>query len=471
MKLSELPFTYFCTGARNQTLLSLFNTESLSLEIDERAASFKALGFAKSTKQPVAICTTSGTAVSECLSAMVEAYYSDVPLLLITGDRPARMQKTGAPQTINHEIISREYRRTFLEVSTHELQSLDFSKLSYPAHINVIIENENEIDSSHAPFYENSWDGFELFLKEHPRPLILVSHESDSMRDFVKHLIQTGIPFYAETLSQGHDLSTIKYETDCIKLINEKLFTSVIRIGHTPLSKAWRLLEKKHLPTFSFDSRGLGALSYGALMKYSSKELTCLEKWKSSLAIIKPFTLPQKKYQDLNQLLIKYPHSELSFHMRLQGYLPERSHVFIGNSLSIRFFEMIQTRDFKIFANRGANGIDGQLSTAIGLAHSTSEIVYCILGDITTQYDLSSLASIPQNLKLIILNNFGGQIFNVMKMNPRMIMEHGFNFEKITHAFGLTYARNDFEFFNSVQVFEVNPSNFETLELLRSWEA
>jgi hypothetical protein len=57
-----------------------------------------------------------------------------------------------------------------------------------------------------------------------------------------------------------------------------------------------------------------------------------------------------------------------------------------------------------------------------------------------------------------------------MKMNPRMIMEHGFNFEKISHAFGLTYARNDFELFNSVQVFEVNPSNFETLELLKSWD-
>ena len=402
---------------------------------------------------------------------MVEAYYSDVPLVLITGDRPARMQKTGAPQTINHEIITREYRKTFLEVSLHGLQNLDFSKICYPAHINVIIENDSEVDSSLAPFYESNWDGFELFLKENPRPLILISHESDSMRDFVNEIILTGLPFYAESLSQAHDISLIKYEIDCIKLLNANFFTSVIRIGHTPLSKAWRLLEKKHLPTFSFDSRGFSALSYGSLMRYSSNELIRLDIWNRCLSTIKPFHLALKTSHELNLLLKNFPQSELTFHMHLQNFIPEGAHVFIGNSLSIRFFEMIQTRNYKIFGNRGANGIDGQLATSIGLAHSTKETVYCILGDITTQYDLSSIACLPYNLKLVIVNNFGGRIFNVMKMNSQMVMEHELDFEKITKAFGLTYAKNNFEFFNSVQVFEMNPSNQETLALLKSWDA
>ena len=471
MKISDLPFTYFCTGARNQTLLPLFNSNCLSFEIDERAASFKALGFAKSTQQPVAICTTSGTAVSECLSSMVEAYYSDVPLLLITGDRPSRMQNTGAPQTINHEAITRDYRRTFLEVSLLEFQNLDFSKISYPAHINVIIENESEKDSSLAPFYESSWDGFELFLKENPRPLILISHEANSMREFTKGILKMGLPFYAESLSQGHDISSIKYEIDCINSLNNKIFTSVIRIGHTPLSKAWRLLEKHHLPTFSFDPRGLSGLSYGSVMKYSSTELSNLEIWNRCLLSIKPFLLPLKTSQQLKLLLKAYPQCELSFHLQLQEFIPEGAHVFIGNSLTIRFFEMIQTRNYKIFGNRGANGIDGQLATAIGLAHSTKETVYCILGDITTQYDLSSLARIPENLKLVIVNNHGGRIFDVMRMSSEMVMEHGFNFEKMALAFGLSYAKNNFEYFNQVQVFEINPSNPDTMAMLRGWEA
>jgi 2-succinyl-5-enolpyruvyl-6-hydroxy-3-cyclohexene-1-carboxylate synthase len=471
MKISELPFVYFCTGARNQTLLPLFNSDRLNFEIDERAASFKALGFAKSLQQPVAICTTSGTAVSECLSAMVEAFYSDVPILLITGDRPLRMQKTGAPQTINHEIITREYRKTYLEMSLSELQSFDLSTIHYPAHINVVIENESEKDSFLVRKYENSWEGFELFLRQNPRPLILISHETTSMRPFITSLLETGLPFYAESLSQGHDLSPIKFEIELVNALKNKCFTSVIRIGHTPLSKAWRMLESYHLPTFCFDSRGLTGLSYGSVLKYSSAELMEIELWWLRITNLSPFLLPLKPTHFLKQLLTEFPESELACLSKMQEFIPEGSYLFLGNSLSIRFFEIIQTKNYKIYGNRGANGIDGQLATAIGLAQSTKENVYCILGDLTTRYDLSSLANLPKNLKLVIMNNYGGRIFEVMGMRTEMVMNQDFNFEKIIQAFGLNYARNNLEYFNSVQVFEFNPSNNDTMSLLDKWES
>ena len=471
MKVADLPYTYFCTGARNESLLPLFNTGRISFEIDERAASFKALGFAKATLQPVAICTTSGTAVSECLSAMIEATYSEIPLLLISADRPERMHSTGAPQTINHEIITRAYRRTYLQLTFSEFTNLDLSQVLYPAHINVIIDSKSEREPSQVAQFENNWEGFNLFLQNHPRPLFLISHESESMRNFVEKLSKTRILFYSEALSQSHDLSPIKFETDLIKALKNNQFSSVIRIGHTPLSKAWRMLENYHLPTFSFDSRALTALSYGNVMPLSAKELNCSSQFWNAVANLEPFKIPLKSSTDLKQLINIFPRSEVSCLSLLQEFIPEGSIVYLGNSLSIRFFEMAQKKNYVFFGNRGANGIDGQLATAIGLSQSTQERVYCILGDLTTQYDLSSLASLPQNLKLIIMNNYGGRIFETMKLSPKMVLEHELNFERFANAFNLTYSRNDYEKFNHSQVFEINPMNTETMEMLSRWEA
>lgn len=470
MKVSELSFTYFCTGARNQSLLDLFNPDRLSFEIDERAASFKALGYAKFSNQPAAVCTTSGTAVSECLSAMVEAYYSDVPLLLITGDRPLRMQNTGAPQTINHEAITRGYRNTYLEMTQNELQNLDLTQLVYPAHINVIIQNEGEKDSPAASLYKSSWAGFENFLNDHPRPLILVSHEQTSMRNFIARLCETGIPFYAESLGQGHDLSVIKYEKDLVDGIKNNRFTSVIRIGHTPLSKAWRMLEGHHLPVFSFDSRGLPALSYGPVLKYTSADLLNLPHWWEAIKSIAPFEIHSTSSDKFNALIQSFPQSELGWLSKLQDHIPVGSLVYVGNSLTIRFFEMIQTKELKVYGNRGANGIDGQLSSAIGIAQSTKETVYCILGDLTTLYDLSSIMSLPPNLKLIIINNNGGRIFEVMKMRQEMVMQNNFNFKALATALSLSYAQNDFDKFHEAQIFEINPSHPDTLLFLSRWQ-
>src|SRR5665648_55316 len=132
---------FFCTGARNHDLLKIFNETLLIFEIDERVASFKALGLSKMSSKPVAICTTSGTAVSECLSAMLEAYYSDLKLVLITGDRPKKLHGTGAPQTINHEALTKSCRRSFIEIDISELPDLRLEDMDFPVHINVIIDD------------------------------------------------------------------------------------------------------------------------------------------------------------------------------------------------------------------------------------------------------------------------------------------------------------------------------------------
>jgi 2-succinyl-5-enolpyruvyl-6-hydroxy-3-cyclohexene-1-carboxylate synthase len=92
-----------CSGSRNAPLIAVVG-EAYSF-VDERSAAFFAIGRARRDERPVAVITTSGTAVAELLPAAVEAYYSGTPLVLITADRPARYRGTGAPQSIEQEAI------------------------------------------------------------------------------------------------------------------------------------------------------------------------------------------------------------------------------------------------------------------------------------------------------------------------------------------------------------------------------
>jgi 2-succinyl-5-enolpyruvyl-6-hydroxy-3-cyclohexene-1-carboxylate synthase len=99
----------------------------------------------------------------------------------------------------------------------------------------------------------------------------------------------------------------------------------------------------------------------------------------------------------------------------------------------------------------------------------TNENVYCVLGDVTTFYDLSSLREIPENLKLIIMNNKGGRIFDMLKLDKRIILEHNHDFMDIAKAFKLSYG-DDLKDFDRVQVLELSPIQTETDAFLKEWQ-
>lgn len=460
-KVKDIGRIYFCTGARNHDLLKVFAEDKIVFEFDERMASFKALGFAKGLKTPTVVCTTSGTAVSECVSAMLEAKYSGVPLVLISSDRPKKMHGTGAPQTIEHEPLTTSARGSYLEIPLGELSTLEIENPQYPLHINVLVDDTKPHEL--ALKYSADSQAFSQFLSKVKRPLFLFSHESESMRPFILKFANTNLPFYAETMSGGHDLSIIRTEKKLIELFKDKTFDSVVRIGHTPLSKVWRLLETLPLPVFSFDERGLPGLSFGEVLKLDSKALD-ESFWKAVEGIKFPFE-GDGSVETLYSLVQKYPESEPAIMKRVQDFIPYDARVYLGNSLIIRFFELMQTKRFRVEGNRGVNGIDGQLATAIGLASTTKENVYCILGDITTKYDLSSLSEMPKNLKLIIINNCGGRIFDMLKLDKRIVLEHEQDFSRIAPAMGLTYGTS----LNDQQVTELRPSREETQAFLQEW--
>lgn len=466
LRLTDLERIYFCTGARNHDLLKLFPEEKLRMEFDERMGSFKALGEAKGLHRPVAICTTSGTAVSECVSALLEARYAEVPLVLISGDRPKKMHGTGAPQTVDHDTLTAGARGSYFEVPLPELADFEITSPVFPVHINVLVDDT----TPHELTLKTSAgvDDFPVFLSKVKRPLFLFSHEARNQRPFILRFANTNLPFYAEAMSGGHDLSLIRTEKKLIELFKKNAFDGVVRVGHTPLSKVWRLLEQSPLPVFSFDHRGLPGLSFGEVASLSSTELLREEKfWASVEGMSFPFE-GDDSVEALTNLLSRYPESEPAAMKRLQDALPYDAQVYLGNSLIIRFFELTQTKRLRVSGNRGVNGIDGQLATAIGLAGSTSETVYCVLGDLTTRYDLTSLIGMPKNLRLIIINNGGGRIFDLLKLDRRIVLEHESDFSTLVPAFGVSYSQSLSDL-KTHQVIELRPDQKQTEGFLSEW--
>jgi 2-succinyl-5-enolpyruvyl-6-hydroxy-3-cyclohexene-1-carboxylate synthase len=101
----------------------------------------------------------------------------------------------------------------------------------------------------------------------------------------------------------------------------------------------------------------------------------------------------------------------------------------------------------------------------------TKETVYCILGDLTTHYDLPAIKDIPHNLKLIIINNFGGRIFETMKLDSKLVLEHENNFSNIAAAFGKSYAKNNFSKLFEVNILEIETNPDATLAFLKEWDS
>lgn len=466
LNFSSFDQVFFCSGARNQELLNQFNSKVLKFEYDERMASFKALGLTKIGQKPVVVCTTSGTAVAECIPAMLEAKYSCLPLVLVTGDRPKKLHGTGSPQTIDHEALTRGARGTYIEVSFAELRSFQLHDPEYPVHINVLMDDT--IAHSLPTLFHEGMESLGHFLRDKKSPLFLFSHEEKSMRSLVERFSETGHVFYAEALSGARDLSVIQDEKHLLELYQDNAFDCLIRIGHTPLSKIWRLLEKRPMPVMNIDARRLPGLSFGEVIGLGTKELLGNSDWWKIINETPRMVLTKKDTHRLAALIDKYPYSEVAWMKRLHDALPTGELVYLGNSLVIRFFELVQQKAFEVFGNRGVNGIDGQLATAIGMAMGTNRNVYCVLGDYTALYDLSSLREMPSNIKLIIMNNKGGRIFDMLKLDKRIVMEHETEFGPLCQALGMVYSQ-DLENLQKAQVIELNPLQAQTAEFLKEW--
>ncbi len=476
-----------CPGARNAPfVVALQKARGVSTfhHFEERSASFFALGRIKTHGRAVAVVTTSGTAVAECFAAVIEAYYSGLPLVIISADRPERYRGSGAPQVIEQKNIFGIYADPTMDLSTFKKWKW---KQNRTLHLNIcfdepLLSGEATFfkpEIKHRPVERVTYDSERLNAFKSQKPVVILGALSRAEKDMViPELQRLKLPIYAEALShcrEAHQLDGYILHSG-EKILSRLNADGVIRIGSVPTARFWRDLENSKLNVVSFSHLPFSGLSRDPLAPLPLEALKNLKTFNwTTTELQKVWDLDHKQSLKLDQLLKKYPRSEASFVSHLSGRLETNAKIYLGNSLPIRHWDLVsgfENRDLDYQANRGANGIDGQLSTFFGWC-TKEEINYGLVGDLTALYDFASLWLTPteSQFHLIILNNHGGSIFKPMFKNAAFENRHKLNFSSWAEQFSLSYKKiEDVESLDHfAQINELCPDTISSEKFHEAW--
>ena len=457
----------FSPGSRSTTMAMLFKEHEgfeTYMNIDERSASFMALGIAKAHKEPTVLVCTSGSAVSHYLPAVLEAQYSGVPLIVLSADRPHTLLHVGAPQTVDQHKIFGTAVNYFEELAVPQeshyytyprqvarkayMKAMDTKK--GPVHINVpLFEplvpelSRNHFEAGRSSFKVVKPNYSDIFacgegnnlLERYERILILAGpqidiDEAEMIRSFGESL---QAPILADPLSnvRGCGTSKVVISTYDALLAGQAFWHElkpdcVIQFGQIVVSKrvqqmiaSWTDVEYIEVnPTMdSMNPTGKTTMHVQAsidvfthLYGKNNNSDTYLNIWRR---------LDQAGKKQLS-LAIDEPHCFEGRTIReLQKQIPEDGQIFVANSMTIRDFDYFWfSGESKavLYGNRGVNGIDGTISTALGLAVN-GRPTYLVTGDLSLFHDLNGLAVAKThnlNLTIILHNNDGGGIFEYL---------------------------------------------------------
>lgn len=470
-----------CAGARNAPLvLALSRARGVRVHhfFEERSAAFFALGRIQATGRPVAVITTSGTACAELLPAAVEADHQGAPLILLTADRPRAYRGSGAPQVIVQPGLFSSYVEKSWDIEGEWRESLDWSGRR-PIHVNACFDEP--LWQDRAPRAWN-WPTAETRVRSEPpaevpmpfsRPLVLVGSLPPAERASVlDRLRQWRRPAYIEAPS---GLRGFAPEIEIMeRAVPETEADGIVRVGGVPTLRYWRDLEKSGLPVLNFShlpfsglSRVRGVHGLGSLRPWP------FEAWSRPAR-------EDQRVSRLDALLERHPQSEPGWLRRLSESIPSDARVFLGNSLPIREWDLAARggRHSDIFVNRGVNGIDGLVSTFLGVSEPDRPN-WALLGDLSTLYDLSgpwALRSRPMNdVNLVVLNNGGGQIFRRIFGDPRFENGHRIRFRHWAELWEMDYLRLEsgaaIGSASRPRVIEIVPDADQTESFWREWGA
>lgn len=479
----------FSPGSRSTTMAMLFKEHEgfeTYMNIDERSASFMALGIAKAHKEPTILVCTSGSAVAHYLPAILEAQYSGVPLIVLSADRPHTLLHVGAPQTVDQHKIFGTAVNYFEELAVPQeshyytyprqvarkayMKAMDTKK--GPVHINVPLFEPlvPELSRNH---FEAGRSSFKVFKPNyssvfgfddrnnltHINNVIDVAHNNDSTKEindllerYERILILAGpqidvdeadmirsfgealqAPILADPLSnvRGCGTSKVVISTYDALLAGKALWHElkpdcVIQFGQIVVSKrvqqmiaSWTDVEYIEVNSTmdSMNPTGKTTMHVQASIDVfthvygkNNNSDTYLNIWRR---------LDQAGKKQLSST-IDEPHCFEGRTIReLQKQIPEDGQIFVANSMTIRDFDYFWfSGESKavLYGNRGVNGIDGTISTALGLA-ANGRPTYLVTGDLSLFHDLNGLAVAKThnlNLTIILHNNDGGGIFEYL---------------------------------------------------------
>ena len=464
-------------GSRNAPLTIEFTKnpeiKAYSL-VDERCAAFFGLGIAQQIKKPVALVCTSGSALLNYYPAIAEAFYSDIPLVVISADRPVELIDIGDGQTIrqknvfeNHIVYSANLYSEVVPVETitdkHLLQKIRQGRLHNEQEINkalnMAIEQNGPVHIN-VPFYEPL---YEMVSEKIVTPIQVTPHPieqeitEEQMQSFVntwntakRKMIVVGVN-PPGTIDQavidvfGNDPSVIVFSEITSNIHHPDFFTRIDNIIGTLDNEGFKMLQPDILLTFGgmVISKKIKTFlrnyqpkhhwhvdvkkaynTYFCLNKHfkltpSSFFRSFIPKLSEGKGDYKEYWLSiRKKHYELHKTYTEQmPWCDFKAFNHILSIIPDGSMLQIGNSSAVRYAQLFDfNKTLDVYCNRGTSGIDGSTSTAIGAAVATQKPTTFITGDLSFFYDSNALWNtyLPPNFKIIVINNSGGGIFRML---------------------------------------------------------
>jgi 2-succinyl-5-enolpyruvyl-6-hydroxy-3-cyclohexene-1-carboxylate synthase len=530
-----------CPGSRSTPLaltIARHPAAKLWMHLDERSASFFALGQAKVLREPVALICTSGTAAANFLPAVVEAFYARVPLIIVTADRPHELRDVGAPQTINQINLFGTHAKWFVDLAEPDAAPgmLRYTRTvaaravttarrgpAGPVHINFPFREPllpkpaealaaPEARADERPYVSVATGArapeaahvaaLAATLADAPRGLIVCGPQDDPhLAASVTRLAEAlGYPILADPLSGlrngPHDHALVLNSYDAF--LRDAAFVErfapqvVLRFGAMPVSKPLLLYLQRHAqsrmivvdgdggwnePTLLADEmiHADARLLCEALLSQTSTPLrTRTSAWLSSWQMAERNTRAaiSAYFAQLDELFEGKVFAELA------ALLPAGTQVYAGNSMPIRdmdtFFAGDQ-RPMRLLGNRGANGIDGVVSSALGAATASSPTVL-VIGDLSFYHDANGLLAAKHHhldLTIILLNNDGGGIFSFLPQASEpdhfetlFGTPHGLDFRPLAEMYGAHYQRiGDWQGFRAALQHSLQAGGLQIIEV------
>lgn len=415
-------------GSRNAPLSIAFfeaaqrNLITLHTRIDERGAAFFALGITKATGRPVPILCTSGTAVANYHPAVLEAHHTNAPLLILTADRPARLRKTGANQTTQQVKIFAGATRYFADISggAFPMEIPLHALLQGPVHLNIQFDEPLLPDDEGAWLHSISASAVTAYRKATPgnfstttkRGVLVIGHDRGgfSQTDVQAFADKLGWPIIAEDpLSFPGAIAHASLFLTSSKIRQELMPHTAIVIGRTTLSRSVNALISStardividsRIETVDTDRHGDERFISLPTLNIETIDGAYVQKW--------------QKYSERTTSLITEEWSEQFVSAAIAAKSEDA--LFIASSRPIRDVEGFAKPRSGIttYSNRGLAGIDGNISTVLGIAHG-HEKTTAILGDLAFLHDMSALITTGNvNATIYVINNDGGGIFSTL---------------------------------------------------------
>lgn len=426
--------------------------------VDERCAAFFALGIAQELQQPVAVVCTSGSALLNYYPAVAEAYYSKIPLVIISADRPKRLIDIGDGQTIRQENVF-ENHILFSANLNADISENDKNQEFINTAINIAIENNGPIHIN-VPFSEPLYETqenlseavivippkiksdvldqeiFKTFLKdwcESKKRMILIGVNPPNKieQEFLDHLgYDSATVVFTESTSNTHHSNFFPGIDKIIAPLNDNEFSELqpeilLTIGGLIVSKKVKVFLRNYKPKNHYHIGGNKAFDTFFCLKHHFKmsENNFFKKFHTTDCTIesdyqkKWLAVKSIRAEKHNEYLKELPFSDFKVFETVLSRLPDNLVLHLSNSSTIRYVQLFNKNPSIIqYCNRGTSGIDGSTSTAIGHAVISEKQNVLITGDLSFFYDSNALwnANIPKSFRIIIINNSGGGIFRIL---------------------------------------------------------